>query len=73
METILGFLTFQRAEPRCEGPTSYTSTTAALAAHLHLFASSPAAIKDNVNTVERFMENLHAQICETELFARSDQ
>lgn len=59
METIIGFRTSQRAEPRCEGPISYTSTTAALAAHLHLFASSPAQIKDNVNTIQQLMENVH--------------
>lgn len=55
-QTLDGFnvvfmsLTFtsQTSEPRCEEPTSYTSTRAAPAGRPHLFALSPAKIKGNV-------------------------
>lgn len=40
--------TSQTSEPRCEEPTSCTSTRAAPAGRPHLFALSPANIKGNV-------------------------
>lgn len=41
------FFTSQTDGPWCGGPTSYTSTTAAQVAHLHLSASSPADQKQH--------------------------
>lgn len=40
--TAYWILTSRKAEPKCEGPTSYTSTMAARGARLHLSALSPA-------------------------------
>lgn len=52
----LYLLTSQTNEPWCEEPTSYTSTTGALVAHLHLFVSFPAKFKGNDYTIREFTE-----------------
>lgn len=49
-------LTSQTDEPRCEEPTSYTSTTAALVVHLLLFVSFPAKFENNIYTLGALTE-----------------
>lgn len=51
-------LTSQTDEPRCEEPTSYTSTMAALVVHLHVFVLDvfPAKVKNSVYTLRALTE-----------------
>lgn len=61
---MLSTFTSQTSEPRCEEPTSCTSTRAAPAGRPHLFALSPANIKGNVGLLLELVRKLNVMILE---------
>lgn len=61
---MLLMFTSQTSEPRCEEPTSCTSTRAAPAGRPHLFALSPANIKGNVGLLLELVRKLNVMIPE---------